>query len=318
MSSWLAPARRAHTRVMLIVLAVSALLGVAGGEIPMSWQIGLIAFGVAILGLPHGAYDAPLARRWLEPRLGPGWWRPFLLAYLGLAGFVVAGFALLPVAMLVAFLAVSAYHFGEEDSKGGRWPTALARGAVPVLAPMSFWPEEVAQLFAWIVPGGIAFSPSVVRAMLFIAVLVVAFDFVVRRDGWAALEVGLLIAVAATLPPLVAFGLYFLGLHSPRHTLDLAAEISPNDRRHGIVGFIREAAPATGATILLAGLGYFFLRDAVSPGPALVRVVFVGLAALTFPHMALAALRARDGGQSVGLSKRNWSRVRTRTMAKRT
>jgi Brp/Blh family beta-carotene 15,15'-monooxygenase len=93
------------------------------------------------------------------------------------------------------------------------------------------------------------------------------------------------------LPPLLFFVLYFCGLHSPRHLIQAARGVSPR------------LALATGALFTGRAIGAGSLAWLATPGPGieakLLRVTFVGLAALTVPHMLLIELGRRPASAVV-------------------
>ena len=93
----------------------------------------------------------------------------------------------------------------------------------------------------------------------------------------------LLAMVIAILPPLVSFALYFCIIHTGRHMRRiwhvLASTISPK-------GLYRQAAGFTLASWLVGGAAFLWLENG-DLDAALLQVVFIGLAALTVPHMIL-------------------------------
>ena len=93
----------------------------------------------------------------------------------------------------------------------------------------------------------------------------------------------LLAVVFAFLPPLVSFALYFCIIHTGRHMRRiwhvLASSSSPK-------GLYRPAVGFTLASWLVGGAAFLWLETG-DLDAALLQVVFIGLAALTVPHMIL-------------------------------
>ena len=91
------------------------------------------------------------------------------------------------------------------------------------------------------------------------------------------------------LNPIIAFTVYFCFLHSIRHSISLIHEINKNLRR-GLPIFIKKALPLTILTII----GYIFsiliLNNYNELDETIYRVIFIGLASLTFPHILLEYL----------------------------
>jgi Brp/Blh family beta-carotene 15,15'-monooxygenase len=108
----------------------------------------------------------------------------------------------------------------------------------------------------------------------------------VRRAPWVIVEYALLVATALIAAPLIYFVVYFCGLHSPRHFLLTADQL-----RLTPVQGLRAALPIMAATLLLSALGAIALYMCTSTFEATtLQLVFIGLAALTVPHMILTAV----------------------------
>ncbi|GJG86624.1 hypothetical protein tb265_18050 [Gemmatimonadetes bacterium T265] len=339
---WLARWRAWHARaagLTLSAIVVTALVAPAGVRPGTAVQVAALAAAVAVFGVPHGALDPLVGRRWLSPRFGVGWWAPFHGAYVVLGAAVVVGWTFVPAATLTAFLAASALHFGLGDGARERaprrlaWAEVLVRGAAPVVVPALAHPDAVAQAFAWVAPnaspGGRA---AIVTASAWCARWVVvpgcAFFALAHTAGaWRAarratsrqprprpraarrlatvhltdaLECLAVPAVAALLPPFLAFLVYFCVLHSARHALALAAALDAASPRRAWARFTRAAVPATAATLALGAAAWLALSRgadaAAGAAPAAVRVLFAGLAALTAPHTLLTALAGEGLG----------------------
>lgn len=300
--------RASHARLALgatvAAVASAAMLpepGVAG-------KAAVLAVLVAVLGLPHGAVDHLEGRALLAHRAGRWWWLVFGALYVAAAAAVVAAWLAWPPGLLAGFLVLAAGHFGAEDvdadatAPGRPWRLleVAVRGAIPVLGPVLFHPARTGELFAYLLPGT---TVAGVQAMLvpvaWGAPAVAGGLAVFAVIAWAAGrrrtagEVLALTAAVWVLPPLLAFVVYFCVWHAPRHTLTVAARLSPRDARRGLVHFGRTAWPLTLVTIAAGAAAWWALVSTVHAVPAVIATVFVGLAALTVPHVVLAALHAR-------------------------
>lgn len=259
------------------------------------WGLALLLIMVVVTGVPHGAMDLYLGLHTLKLRqssrmLG------FLLGYGGLALALILAWWWWSGAMLGLFLALSVVHFGDSDSLGGEgplgWPEHLARGLCPVVLPLGLHPEASAALLAVLAPPAVASALVSLAGSLWIPTLLVCLVAVLARLWsderaalWLSLELGALSILFGVLPPLAAFALYFGLLHSTRHLLKVNG-ISRSGRP------LRQTLLITGVTLLAGCFGYLLLREQ-DPGAALLRVVFIGLAALTVPHMLLIHLARR-------------------------
>lgn len=274
--------------------AGSAALLAAAGPLPAGVQAAILAVAV-IASLPHGASDIVLAERLLRARLGAAWRGAFVLAYLTAACATLLVWIAWPAGALGLFLVLSLVHFAATDLAA--WPAAASRlgwivaaGGAPIVVPALAHPAEIEGLFALLagpggqalaealrMPGALIWGGAVLAAML-------GADAGAHRGPLAAW----LIAVAAVfvlLPPLLAFALYFGVLHNARALGDLA-------RTTGLrqVDFLRRSAwPSLAA---LAGLlaAWWIMQAHHGQSDAAIRAAFIGIAALTVPHMILAGL----------------------------
>jgi Brp/Blh family beta-carotene 15,15'-monooxygenase len=306
---WLDRALRWQARVASLAIAVFIALAAGGLRFGLTAQITVLLAGIVLVGFPHGAFDHLVARPVLAPRLGRFWWVPFGLAYLGLAGLVWLAWMLAPLPTLVLFLAGSVLHFGLGDIEDGlapgslpRWVAVLTYGALPILLPVAFHPLQAAPLLAAI--GGVAAQPM--EAALSLCLWLVplwgaAFVWLcVKAEPQSARVVPAAITAAGfvLLPPLLAFGLYFGLVHSPRHLLRLGAWHDPADPRRAARWAARVVVPAS-LVCALGIIGIALTTQNVSIG--LLVPTFRIIAALTLPHMIVtswlgAAARRTSGG----------------------
>ena len=89
------------------------------------------------------------------------------------------------------------------------------------------------------------------------------------------------------LPPLVAFTIYFCFLHSIRHTISLAVEMDKTNLKNGFNLFVKKAFPLTVLTAIFCLVGLYLLNNVYELNSAVLKIIFIGLASLTFPHILL-------------------------------
>ncbi len=310
--------RHAHMRgASVATLALTLLLVVF--PVPQSVQLVVLVSVVAVLGVPHGALDHLAGAHLFRPHLGASWLPIFLAAYVAVCGLVIAFWIRFPLAGLLGFLAVAVIHFGSEDTEDSAPPSArraaddsstsvartmeiVARGGLPIIAPCAAHPEEVGRIFDLLgllgtSPGGetlarmIGASWPVLLLALAPAAGAAARD-ALRRGSWQPLhrfvEIPVLAAALVMLPTLVGFVVYFVGWHSVRHTLTWVVRLEPSNPKRGFMRFARLALPLTAATAMLGALAWLLLPGAIDERA--LQVVFVGLAALTIPHVLLEVL----------------------------
>ena len=252
-----------------------------------------------------------------------------VLLYLALSALCLSLWSLLPAASFVLFVCVTIFHWGAgdlhallsfgPDKLGGMGPVSRAllvvlRGSLPMLVPLLFFLGAYravasaaaglfgadAQVLSWaFAPGfrlAVAAALAAVAALFFVRA---ARDLAGRRRALVpvALETVMLFAFFATVPPVLAVGLYFALWHAPRHVARLVL-LDPVGSRYlragrparALARFGREAAPLTAlALALLVPLLLAVPRVSGDPG-SLLALYLVLISALTLPHAVIVAL----------------------------
>tara|TARA_B100000497_G_scaffold93737_1_gene104954 strand:- start:162 stop:410 length:249 start_codon:yes stop_codon:yes gene_type:complete len=75
-----------------------------------------------------------------------------------------------------------------------------------------------------------------------------------------------------------------------RHSFGLIYGINKKNFKTGLNKFLKKALPLTLITALLFMLGVYILTNYYVLDDALLKVIFIGLASLTFPHILLEYL----------------------------
>ncbi|MEM6552846.1 MAG: Brp/Blh family beta-carotene 15,15'-dioxygenase [Planctomycetota bacterium] len=289
------------------VLATAVVLAVGPPGVVASAVIMVAAVG--FIGLPHGAYDLEVARRLFSARLGSSWWLVFSGAYVVLAGLALGLWVVVPWVGLALLLVGGAIHWGLDDLECRRMGNtvkawlALSRGAIPVAGPMLFHSEAVAEIFAAIA-GASAVDASAVRTAG-VVWMGLACPGIVASVAWASAETPgsrvrvlmepiVLVAWCFAAPPILAFTVYFCLWHSVRHSLRSAFSAMPDSTlRAAVIGYVKASALPTVVTWLLAGAAAFVLIGYADAVRVSWSVVFIGLFALTVPHVVLEWLESR-------------------------
>jgi beta-carotene 15,15'-dioxygenase len=278
-------------------------------------QMVVLGIGVGLFGVPHGGLDHLVARRILLERGARSMLAAnaiFLFGYTVLALLVLFVWWWMPVPMLLVFLAASAWHFALRDVSlegvvrvdHGVISVAhlAALGAAPILIPCLIYPADVGIVFGWLSntpaetwmpPWAPAVSYTLVAVIGAVAMLTAKGDTVHRTQS--RFEVAGTVLIFIVLPPLLAFAWYFCFLHSLRHLLTLAHRLSPGGYWEGVQWVAMRSLPLTILTLAIAVIAYKYLDvTQQADGANLARVIFWGLAALTFPHMLLTAIWERQ------------------------
>jgi len=323
MSNVASEPERAGMRHALIFAAFSAVTAAscltADTEISFTVQLVPLIASVALLGIPHGALDFALlnslAKRFDNQRV----LRASLAVYSAIAMSVITAWTIFPAFMLAAFLLASVLHFGIEDTRatpawnGEYLAEVPLRGSLPIVLPVALHSNEAVWLFSQLIPAAAAAALSRYVAALWpvlpvLAILLMAARFAnskraSRQDGSTPIELLAVSTLFAAAPPLVAFAVYFGPLHSLRHLIRLAQA----DHRHRPVDaakqLIAAAWPVTLITwVMAAGAVAAFPPERIGI-QLMLQVLFIGLAALTFPHalllIGLRLLKWRDSNSPI-------------------
>jgi Brp/Blh family beta-carotene 15,15'-monooxygenase len=122
------------------------------------------------------------------------------------------------------------------------------------------------------------------------------FEFARFREPVALGRVAELLVIAVMffqLPPLLAFALYFSVLHSLRHMLAVADRKPVGTLIVYLFDAYRAAFPITMVTIIMGAVAYMLLGGLSFDMTQLMRVVFIGIAAMTYPHVLLIEIAKR-------------------------
>ena len=256
-------------------------------------------FLISTIGISHGALDNLKGYKVLK-FYGIKKKYLFYLTYIIISLLVIFFWILFPFLTLSLFLLVAAYHFGKEDCSFGIKTKKqfinlfyLLKGSIVILAPLVFHPNETVAIFEIL---NVKLNDIIRNENWIIALLIISFlsnFFIViwtKNDGFIIADWLTIIMLNASFSPLVAFTIYFCFLHSVRHTLSLIYELNKNNFNKGFKEFVKKALPLTTITGVLYLIGVFILTNSYDLDNAILKVIFIGLASLTFPHILLEYL----------------------------
>jgi len=247
-------------------------------------QIIVVVTLVILLGLPHGALDVELAKK-LELINSAKKSIRFFSGYLFLVLLGVITWLFLPTLALILFLGISVHHFSDD------WSATVPRHLSPVIGfcvigmPTLRYSEDVFDVFLLLlVP---APQAAIIVNILYLGslagFLIIIIGFTLNRY-FSFLVTGELLtlsALAIALPPLLYFTVYFCFLHSVRHLLDCAEKLEISSLR-----CYRKSLPILILTLIVAGLSFILFHSEEIPQD-MIRWLFIGLFALTIPHVCL-------------------------------
>lgn len=264
--------------------------------LPMTFIDLLPVLFIMLIGLPHGAGDGLLAFKNFKPT--PKGWVVFVSSYLAIAAMVVALWYVYPVLGLLLFLIQSCIHFGLGDVSASdqiargtqsqnrlhHWARIIAMGGGPVLLIPLFHPIPVNDVF--VLMSGQAASYLIIYVIFLLPVWLAAFGIMLshlpKTGGRETALLLLLVGLYFILPPLWSFAIYFCCVHSLRHFVVLNSQIDGGLVKSGHLGqILLFSVPPIGVIFLFALQAQAHFTEALTAG------LFIGLAALTVPHMVL-------------------------------
>ena len=247
--------------------------------------------GIVLIGLPHGALDGAVAMHLgLVDKFST--MARFVIIYVGLAGLVVGAWIIAPSLSLIVFLIISMLHFGAGDARHGegvlRFAETMAHGGLAIVGISQFHRSEVDEIFYYLINQDTAMVWLAINVLtVAVIVAIIACVSQAAKDvKWSATTLELLILgiVYALVPPLLGFAIYFCLVHSARHFRRILSTIKATVDFSNIKN---QAILFTTASWIAAGIAFWMLADFADPGPTVMRITFIGLAALTVPHMLL-------------------------------
>ena len=248
-------------------------------------------FGIVMIGLPHGALDGAVAMHLgLVGKFSK--LAKFIFYYVIIAVLVVGVWLLIPTVSLIAFLIISILHFGSGDANNGQgvmhFIQSLAHGGLVIIGISQFHRSEVDEIFYYLTNQNTEIIWLVIDIMTVGVVLaIIACITQIRNNSaWTTTSLELLGLgfVYWLAPPLLGFAVYFCLVHSARHFKRIFSSIK---QTLTFAKMKNQAILFSAVCWITAVIAFWQLADFSNPEPVIMRITFIGLAALTVPHMIL-------------------------------
>ena len=262
---------------------------------------------ILIIGVSHGSLDHIKGRKLLKI-FQINNIITFYTSYFLLAVTIIILWVLLPTVVLIAFLIVASFHFGKEDTQflidNNSYLNQFLfflKGSLVILAPLYFNFNETVSIFKLLLIENETFyqSLSIIENnnFLIIGIMLSALSSIILffkkfelRKFTIFFDYFSITIINMHFSPLIAFTIYFCFLHSIRHSISLITELDQESLRNGLLVFIKKAAPLTILTAIFCLIGLYFLNNNYNLDSAILKLIFIGLASLTFPHILLEYL----------------------------
>ena len=269
----------------------------------------LCLFIILIIGVSHGSLDDIKGKRLLKLF---GYKSNFLfyLIYLTISLLIIILWLILPNTVLLLFLIVASYHFGKEDTVFSFKRKFLIseilfffKGSSVIIAPLLFQRDATNVIFKTL--NFYVFESSIFNNQFLITFLCLGFLSSIYISNKKNIDLKALMVVDFLsliilnffLTPILAFTLYFCFLHSIRHAITLIFELDKSFKV-GFKKFVGKAIPLTFVTGIIFLIAIYFLNNFYRLDEAIYKVIFIGLASLTFPHILLEYLLEKNEKKS--------------------
>ena len=259
------------------------------------------------IGISHGSLDNFKGRK-LFQILKIDNFSIFYFAYILIALIVIFLWILIPYVSLIIFLMVASYHFGKEDTQfliieNSYYNQFLffLKGSLIVFAPMYFHFDETISIFRLLLIENETFYKFLDliesnRVLLYCVILSTLANILLFTKNFELkkftifLDYFSILIINYYFSPLVAFTIYFCFLHSIRHSISLMSELDENNLGNGFKIFIKKALPLTFIIAIFCVIGLYLLNNTYNFDSSILKIIFIGLASLTFPHILLEYL----------------------------
>ena len=259
------------------------------------------------IGISHGSLDNFKGRKLFQIFKIDNF-SIFYFAYILIALIVIFLWILIPYVSLIIFLMVASYHFGKEDTQfliieNSYYNQFLffLKGSLIVFAPMYFHFDETISIFRLLLIENETFYKFLDliesnRVLLYCVILSTLANILLFAKNFELkkftifLDYFSILIINYYFSPLVAFTIYFCFLHSIRHSISLMSELDENNLGNGFKIFIKKALPLTIITAIFCVIGLYLLNNTYNFDSSILKIIFIGLASLTFPHILLEYL----------------------------
>ena len=247
---------------------------------------------VSFIGVPHGSFDGAVAAL-----LGYNSKRKFLIFvfwYVVISFAVIIFWIYFPIIALLLFIVMSIIHFGLcdwsfLDTKQCKWLITFTHGMNIIFGIIFFHNEEVFEIFSFLSNENFYFFqrylyiPYLAYAALILIYMYSCFSITKLR--WGLIEMIAILLVVSQLDPLTGFALYFCFVHTTKHVKAILKNTNKYINNKNFV--FKSTAIFTILTWLGGCIAIIYLNNNFSFSESFIKTIFIGLAALTLPHMTL-------------------------------
>ncbi len=266
---------------------------------------------ILTIGVSHGSLDHIKGRKLLNILKFENIFI-FYFSYIIIAITIIILWILIPAISLIIFLVIASFHFGKEDTQflineNSYFNQFLffLKGSLIILSPIYFHFNETVSIFKLLLIENETFYLSLnfieSNKILYIGIILSSLSSIILlmkdfelKKLTIFLDYFSILILNYYFPPVLAFTIYFCFLHSIRHSITLMFELDENSLSKGFKIFLLNAIPLTILTGILCIVSIYLLNNNYYLDSSILKVIFIGLASLTFPHILLEYLLEKN------------------------
>lgn len=291
-----------HSLIFFAIICIFILFSLKVENLTLSPFICLLL--ILSIGVSHGSLDLLKGKKLLKI-YNINNVSVFYFIYIFFGLLIISLWIIFPASSLIIFLLVASFHFGKEDAQflinsnsNFNKLFFLLKGLLIVAAPLYFHFNETIRIFKLLLVVNENFylaldfieSNRLLPILVIISIISAATLFLTNyefKKFTILFDCLSVLIINYFLSPLLAFTIYFCFLHSIRHIINLVFELNENNFKEGFKIFLSKSMPLTILTIVFYIISLYLLNNYYEFDNAIFKVIFIGLASLTFPHILL-------------------------------
>ena len=247
---------------------------------------------IFFIGLPHGSFDGAIAS--LVGFRNRIQFLKFLFYYLVLFFLVILFWLYFPIVALTIFIIMTIAHFGLCDWTNFKinkfkYPVSFTYGMTIIFGIIFFNEDQSFVIFEYLTNDKIYLVQKFFFIPYFFTLLSIIYfiylSFLEKKLRKGIIEILFLLLIFYLFDPLLSFAIYFCFFHTYKHLKHLIKNIYLNLTNKKFIIYstlVFTAISWVGGLVVL-----YYLFQNLSLYESILKVIFIGLAALTLPHMLL-------------------------------
>ena len=247
---------------------------------------------IFFIGLPHGSFDGAVAS--LVGFNNRKQFLQFLIYYLALFFIVIVFWLYFPILALFIFIMMTIAHFGLCDwtnyrIKKYKYSVSFTYGMTIIFGIIFFNENQSFLIFEYLTNDKIYLLQKYFYIPYFLTLISIIYFIYLsifeKKLRKGIVEILFLLSIFYFFDPLLSFAIYFCFFHTYKHLKHLIKNIYSNLKNKK---FVIYSTLIFTLTSWAGGLGIvYYLFQNLSLYESILKVIFIGLAALTLPHMLL-------------------------------